>query len=266
MCSTAAVVRRVSCVCAAVALAAVISQASASSAEQQQSAGGLGTVLWSVLDGCLGPDSTEPTAVCLKSRALTALDRALARPTVTVAEGVSLATRAGKSLPVDLLQAEKADRAALDAAKDPDHKNALLDDLLVGRLNDFVSTRSIVLDELAGEEGRSKKKQQKSMQQAIMMAGMTAVAVLGPMAFSFVAMLAGKALLVSKIALVVSGILALKKLFQPQPKKTTHTTIEAIPHYYSGGGGGNGGSGGGGEQNVELNAHDMAYSQYSHQK
>lgn len=147
-----AVSRRVWSVCAAIALAAVFLTA-ASSAEQQQSDGGFGAVLWSVLDGCLDADSAEPTVVCLKSRALTALDRALARPTVTVAEGVSLATRTGKSLPVDLQLAGKADRAALDAAKDSDHKNALLDDMLVSRLNDFVNTRSIVLDDFAGQEG-----------------------------------------------------------------------------------------------------------------
>lgn len=156
--SQVTVTRRVSSVCAVVALAVALATAP-SSAEQQSAAaaaaagggGGFGTVLWSVLDGCLGVDSTEPTTVCFKSRALTALDRALARPSIAVAEGVTLAARAGKSLPADLLQAEKADRAALDAANDSDHKSALLDDMLVSRFNDFVSTRSIVLDAQEGE-------------------------------------------------------------------------------------------------------------------
>lgn len=113
---------------------------------------GYATVVWSVLEDCFDVDSTEPATVCLKSKALTALDRALSKPTVTVVDGVALAARAGKSLPVDQ-QAEKTDRAALDAAKDPDHKNELLDDMLAIRMNRLMSTRTIVFDEPEGQEG-----------------------------------------------------------------------------------------------------------------
>lgn len=49
-----------------------------------------------------------------------------------------------------------------------------------------------------------------------MMAGMTAAAVMGPLAFKMIALIAGKALVISKIALVLSGLIALKKLVQPQ--------------------------------------------------
>jgi len=107
-----------------------------------------------VLDDCFGDGggpSADPAAVCLKSKALTALDRALGKPTVTVAEGVTLTARAGKSLAVDP-QAERADRAALEAATDADSKNALLDDMLASRMDRLMSTRTIVLDG-AGQEG-----------------------------------------------------------------------------------------------------------------
>jgi len=112
---------------------------------QEDGAGsaGFGTVLWSVLDDCF--DTAEPATVCLKSKALTALDRALGKPSVTVADGVILAARAGKSLAVDP-QADRADRAALDAAPDADSKNALLDDMLANRMDRLMSTRTIVLD------------------------------------------------------------------------------------------------------------------------
>lgn len=140
-----------------VSLAAVVGLAvSVPTSQQQQpqprsddatgSGGGLGTVLWSVLDDCFGGDDDDSAAVCLKTRALTALDRALGKPTVTVADGVSLAARAGKSLADP--QADKADRAALDAAKDPEQKNALLDDMLASRMNRLMSTRTIVLDDV----------------------------------------------------------------------------------------------------------------------
>lgn len=116
-------------------------------------AGGLSTALWSMLEDCLGGDDlTEPTAVCLKSKALTVLDRALSKPTVTVADGLVLSARTGKSLMFDS-QAEKADRAALDAAKDSNHKNDMLDDMLAARIDRLMSSRSIVLEEPVGEEG-----------------------------------------------------------------------------------------------------------------
>jgi len=92
------------------------------------------------------------------------------------------------------------------------------------------------------------------MQQAIMMAGMTAAAVMGPMALKIIALISVKALLISKIALVLSGIMVLKKLMQPQ----------------QGGSGGGGGGGGGGHEtespshhygrSIEGAAHHIAYS------
>lgn len=87
------------------------------------------------------------------------------------------------------------------------------------------------------------------MQQAIMMAGMTAAAVMGPMALKIIALISVKALLISKIALVLSGIMVLKKLMQPQQ--------------------GGGGGGGGHEtespshhygRSIEGAAHHIAYS------
>lgn len=86
------------------------------------------------------------------------------------------------------------------------------------------------------------------MQQAIMMAGMMAAAIMGPMAFKVVALMAGKALLISKIALILSGIVALKKLLQPQ--QSGHET-EAVSHHYG--------------RNINLDAHDIAYASQKQQ-
>lgn len=93
----------------------------------------------------------------------------------------------------------------------------------------------------------------KYVQKAMMMAGMMAMAVLVPMSFKFIALLAAKALLVSKIALVMASLLSLKKLLQPQQSSTSHS-IEVVPepHYHS--------------HNTEHDAHssqNMAYSGYS---
>ncbi|XP_050426876.1 uncharacterized protein LOC126837115 [Adelges cooleyi] len=209
----------------AVAVAVPMQQdASAQTAQLEDTVFGFGKVLWSVFDDCFGGESSERPTVCLKGRALTALDRALSKPTVNIVDGVALTARTGKSVadPHD----EEKDRAALDATKDADQKDALLDDMIANRVDRLMATRTIVLDGLLGQEGRKKK--DKGMQQAMMMAGMMAAAIMGPMAFKMVALMAGKALLISKIALVLSGIIALKKLLQPQQSHES----ESVSHHY----------------------------------
>lgn len=91
-----------------------------------------------------------------------------------------------------------------------------------------------------------RKKKDKAMQQAMMMAGMTAAAVMGPMALKIIALIAVKALLISKIALVLSGIMVLKKLMQPQ-QGGGHETESSSHHY-------------GRSMQLESAAHHMAYS------
>ncbi|XP_022166871.1 uncharacterized protein LOC111031299 [Myzus persicae] len=208
---------------------------------QQRQEDGFGAVLWSVLEDCFG--DVGSVTVCLKSKALTALDRALGKPALTLTDGVTLAARAGKSLAVDP-QADRADRAALDSAPDADSKNAMLDDMLASRMDRLMSTRTIVLD---GVDQEGRKKKDKGMQQAMMMAGMTAAAVMGPMALKIIALIAVKALLISKIALVLSGIMVLKKLMQPQQGGGGHET-ESPSHHY------------GRSLQLEGAAHQMAYS------
>ncbi|KAF0761963.1 Uncharacterized protein FWK35_00021949 [Aphis craccivora] len=222
-----------------VASTAAIAAATAVAPPQQEDGGptGFGTVLWSVLDDCFSGDAAGAATVCLKSKALTALDRALGKPALTVVDGVTLTARAGKSLQAVDPQADRADRAALDAAPDADSKSALLDDMLASRMDRLMSTRTITCINRYGlrAAGRGKKKD-KAIQQAMMMAGMMAAGVMGPMALKIIALMAGKALLVSKIALVLSGIIALKKLFQPQQSSGGghEHVVESAPsgHHY----------------------------------
>lgn len=101
-----------------------------------------------ILDDCFDERSDEPAAVCLKTKALSALDRALSKPVATVV--------AGKALTIDQA-AEKAGRAAPGAAKVSDEKNVLLDDMLAYRMDRLVSARTIVL--LDGPEGQEGEQQ-----------------------------------------------------------------------------------------------------------
>lgn len=109
-----------------------------------------------------------------------------------------------------------------------------------------------------------------------MMAMALKAAALLPLALGAIAMIAGKALLVGKIALVISAIIGLKKLLSNQK----HVTYEVVshPHHTSshishedhggyGGGGGGGGDFGGGygssghgwARSLPQDAHEIAY-------
>lgn len=92
----------------------------------------------------------------------------------------------------------------------------------------------------------------------LMMAIALKAAALLPLALGAIALIAGKALLVGKIALVISAIIGLKKLLGGQQKHVTYEVV-AHPHHSSGsssshvvshddgghGGGFGGGAGGG---------------------
>lgn len=99
------------------------------------------------MDDCFD-ESLEPVPVCLKTKAVIALDRALTKPTTAIIDDVALSIRASDSVHVTEPQPdEAADLAALDAAKDLDHKSDLLDEMLSHRMDMLVATKTIVMDE-----------------------------------------------------------------------------------------------------------------------
>ncbi|CAH1973339.1 unnamed protein product [Acanthoscelides obtectus] len=118
------------------------------------------------------------------------------------------------------------------------------------------------------EESRKKKGGQGGMQ-AIMAAAIMKIGLLKALAFKALVMLVGKALLVSKLALVLAAIIGLKKLFH-QEKHVTYEVV-AHPHHehheahhveHAGhsGGGFDGGHGGWGRNFDSQAAQDLAYS------
>lgn len=77
-------------------------------------------------------------------------------------------------------------------------------------------------------------------------------------------LLAKKALIISKIALLIAGIIAVKKLVAS--KHAGHG--ESVSHVYAGHGGGHdagwsGGYGGGGWDKRSADSHDLAYNSYA---
>lgn len=63
------------------------------------------------------------------------------------------------------------------------------------------------------------------MKQAMMMAGMMAVAVMGPMAMKLIGLIAIKALVLSKIAILLSGVMILKKLMNKQQNQEPEHSV-----------------------------------------
>lgn len=111
-----------------------------------------------------------------------------------------------------------------------------------------------------------------------MMALALKAAALLPLALGAIAAIAGKALLVGKIALVISAIIGLKKLLSSSGKHVTYEVV-SHPHHSSshivshdeghggyggggadyGGGGYSGGSGHGWARSLPQDGHELAY-------
>ncbi|XP_022178644.1 uncharacterized protein LOC111039433 isoform X1 [Myzus persicae] len=156
--------------------------------------------------------------VCLKSRALRMLDRAIHMENIQITDGISLVKKSennGRSLDVD--NSDVAENVIPENSADFGKQ---VDSMLYEKLSRFARSRSLQLSmPQMFDEGRDlddgvyltgrKKKKDKGGQVYLMMlkGGLLA------MAYKGLALLAGKALLVSKIALTLAILVAFKKLF-----------------------------------------------------
>ncbi|CAG9569468.1 unnamed protein product [Danaus chrysippus] len=144
----------------------------------------------------------------------------------------------------------------------------------VGRaLEDTVSSFTEDDNELS-EESRGKKKKAAKILGPIIAAVMLKMMALLPLAIGAIALIAGKALLIGKLALVLSAIIGLKKLLSQQKHVTYevvahphHSTSHTSSHDYAGAsgyggdsGGYSGGSGHSGGWGRSVDAQSLAYS------
>jgi len=188
---------------------------------------------------------------CIKHKLLAALDRIGEQPDLELFDGVHL------------VRDPTAMAAANDVARDQsdgrsagtNDENATLDTAVIDKVVDFFRARSLqfrLLDDKPGHvqaDGRKKgnKFNNSLLMYPFMMGGMTI-----PLAFGVLALLAGKALIVAKLALALSAIVGLKKLFGDQGG----SSHEYVSH-----------GGGGGHYRRSLPgepaaASEMAYSSY----
>ncbi|CAG9860656.1 unnamed protein product [Phyllotreta striolata] len=118
------------------------------------------------------------------------------------------------------------------------------------------------------EEGRKKKNKGGGGMDAILAAAVMKIGLLKALAFKALVLLVGKALLVSKLALVLAVIIGLKKLLSQEKHVTyevvahpSHEHHEHHDHGHSGGGFDGGHGGGGWGRNFDAHAaQNLAYS------
>ncbi|XP_025193131.1 uncharacterized protein LOC112593084 [Melanaphis sacchari] len=183
---------------------------------------------------------------CLKHKILTALDRINEQPEMELFDGVRLVKDPAVALN-DVADDISSARSA------GDDETASLDTLVINKIVNFFKSRSLqfkLLDNESREmaDGRKKSNKYNSLlMYPFMMGGMTI-----PLAFGVLALLAGKALIIAKLALALSAIVGLKKLFSDQGG----SSHEYITH---------GGSGGHYRRSLpgeSISASNMAYSSY----
>ncbi|XP_058793666.1 uncharacterized protein LOC131665643 [Phymastichus coffea] len=208
----------------------------------------------SIYADCLKKESLS----CIKYKVFSFVDKMLAdKEDISLSEGITV------------VKTSNIEEGAPRSIESSD-----LDTLLFDRLGRFLRTRSVKVDlkgtdilgaiESAGRsfddsnetsiEGRGKKKKAAKIIGPIIMAVALKAAALLPLALGFIALIAGKALLVGKIALVISTIIGLKKLLGGQQKHVTyevvshphHSSSHVVTHDEHGGSSDFGGYGGGG--------------------
>ncbi|KAL4708119.1 hypothetical protein ACJJTC_009898 [Scirpophaga incertulas] len=152
------------------------------------------TVLQKVYDDC---SAQKQFAMCLKGKALTALTRAVEQENVQLADGLSLVRQAD----------------APSAVSEPRFFPGMtaedkIDTMLRTKFEQLMNTHTISMDLTSEGRGRGKK-----VLPYLLLGIFTTVSIVGGMALKTLAAIAGKALIASKVALTIAGIIALKKLF-----------------------------------------------------
>ncbi|XP_068625396.1 uncharacterized protein Osi8 [Battus philenor] len=179
---------------------------------------------------------------CLKLKLAKALTRLSKSDEITLLNGVTISKDKDA---IQNVEVEEAVPRSLD-------ENSL-DNLILDKIVGFMRTHTIQIkfptgSELqSGFEGRGRRKKIAPLLAIPLLIGGMMV----PIAFGALALLAGKALIVSKLALVLAGIIGLKKLLSSSGGGEAHEVVVSAGH------------GGSGWSRSFDNAHDLAYSAYA---
>ncbi|KDR19951.1 hypothetical protein L798_05229 [Zootermopsis nevadensis] len=197
---------------------------------------------------------TQDVSVCLKMKAVTFMDRAVSlKIPLMINDYISLARDPAYKEGPQGRSMQPLSETQLDESlpKSAEERGERLDELLQEKLNSFLQSRTLQLNFPADIfEGRKRKKGGGYL----LAAGAAMAAMMAQMFMGKIALIAGKALLVAKIALVLSAIVGLKKLFGSSGGGESHPQV-----VYASGGHEHGMWQGRGISSDPLLAHDMAY-------
>ncbi|CAK1594298.1 unnamed protein product [Parnassius mnemosyne] len=187
--------------------------------------------------------SNNDIANCLKLKLAKALTKVSKSDEIVLLNGVTISKDKNA---VENVEVEEAVPRSLD-------ENSL-DSFILDKIMGFMQTHTIQIkfpsgSELQGtfEEGRAKRKKFAPLLAIPLLIGGMMV----PLAFGALALLAGKALIVSKLALVLAGIIGLKKLLSSSSGAEAHEVVVSAGH------------GGPGWSRSLDKAHDLAYSAHA---
>lgn len=155
---------------------------------------------------------------CLKIQSLKLLDRALHSKSLKITEGVVLIN--DKQLPTKLLNESKLEKL----------KSEEVDDLLIDTTTRFLQHRKfqIKIPKLL-EEGR-KKGGNKGGNGGALLGALAIKGTFLAMAYQGIAVMSGTAIIIGKMALILSAILGLKKLVSSGQEKTTFEIVKVPKH------------------------------------
>lgn len=239
----------------------------------------------SIYSDCLRKDSVH----CVKYKLFSIVDKILdKRDTFALTEGVTVVKTPGtegEGAPRGLSDGGSVESMILARAQNFLQSHIIKVELKGSDIVSAVSSTSRALEDASSnlfsgdstdEEARGKGKKKAKLLGPLLLAVALKGAALIPLALGAIALIAGKALLIGKIALVLSAIIGLKKLLS-QEKHVTYEVV-AHPHHTSshsashsdavGGSGyssdvGSYGAGGGSHGwGRSLNAQDIAYNAY----
>ncbi|XP_063369156.1 uncharacterized protein LOC134657511 [Cydia amplana] len=196
-------------------------------------------VAYETYKDCSGGD----IGTCLKVKLAKALNRISESEEVSLMSGVTIT----KDKDAKVEEVEQALPRGLDESS--------LDHLILDKIVGFMQSHTVQIKFPAGndlarafEEGRSRRKKLAPLLAIPLLIGGMMV----PLAFGALALLAGKALIVSKLALVLAGIIGLKKLLSPSGGgHEAHEVVVSAGH------------GGSGWSRSLEKSQDLAYNAYA---
>jgi Protein of unknown function (DUF1676) len=175
-------------------------------------------------------ENSEELFKCMKVQALRLTERALKVSNIKITDGLSIikkddesAAEGGRSL----------DTNTDEAMTMPAEK---VDEMLMSRVNKFMDSHQVSLDVprllTSSETPRLVEEGRKKMKKYLgpFLAAMAIKGGILTMVYHSIAIVAGKALIIGKIALVISAIIGLKKLVTPEGHEKTTYEIVKHPH------------------------------------